>query len=61
MKLGPIAFERDFNLKLEKYTIVYSSPYYWLYNEETNELIMKDPNEEKVKAKKKELESEKDE
>ena len=39
----------------KNYTITYSSPYYWLYNEDTNELIMKDVDHEKVIDKKIEL------
>ena len=38
------------------YTIVYSSPYYYLYNEEKNELILKSYFEKEVRDLKEKLE-----
>lgn len=39
-----------------QFTIVYSSPYYFLYNENTNQLLKKDVDEKEVIKEKKELE-----
>jgi hypothetical protein len=40
-----------------RYSICYLSPHYYLYNEETNKLMMRDHDQVKVRSKKQELES----
>lgn len=40
-----------------RYTICYSSPFYYLYDEENNHLILQSRFENEVRSKKKELES----
>lgn len=56
-EIGPMGYERDHIPTKDSYVICYSSPYYWLYNEYTNTLIMKDVDEKKVRNKLKQLES----